>query len=136
MSRSRINLTFDHETRIFVVRYFGEIEGSAINKTLLEQLTQVEQVWTYDCLIDMRRYDGTVLVGEIEELGHKWGLFAQGRDRGRFTAIVSEDPLVKARLSVTQSLFPTRLIEHFDNFDEALDWLKIQRSYQQKAMAV
>ncbi|MBW8882598.1 MAG: hypothetical protein JF615_14595 [Asticcacaulis sp.] len=135
MSRSRISLTVDEDLRIWVARYFGEIEGDEINDSLMDHLIRIDQVWTYDSLIDMRRYDGTVLVGEIEELAHRWAEHAAGRDRGHFTAIVSTDPLVRARVPVTQSLFPTRNLAHFDNFDEGLEWLKRQRTYLNKASA-
>jgi hypothetical protein len=136
MSRSRLTLTFDEPSRIFVARYFGEIEGDDINDNMMDQLTRVDESWTYDSIIDMRRYDGTVLVTEIEALSRRWALFAQGRDRGCFTAIISEDALVKARLPVTQSLFPTRIMAVFATFDEGLDWLKTQRGYLNKAVAV
>ncbi|EGF90716.1 hypothetical protein ABI_37480 [Asticcacaulis biprosthecium C19] len=136
MSRSRITITFDETSRIFVARYFGEIEGDDINDGMMGQLLKVDEIWTYDCIIDMRRYDGTVLVGEIEDLGKRWALFANGRDRGCFTAIISDDSLVRARLPVTQSLFPTRTTELFNSFDEGLDWIKVQRGYLQKALAV
>ncbi|ESQ76465.1 hypothetical protein [Asticcacaulis sp. AC402] len=136
MSRSRLTITFDDSCRIFVARYFGEIEGEDINHGLMDQLLHVECIWTYDCIIDMRRYEGTVLIGEIEDLGNRWAAFANGRDLGCFTAIISDDTLVKARLPVTQSLFPTRTIELFANFDEGLDWINVQRRYLQKALAV
>ena len=136
MSRSRVTVTVDESSRILIVRYFGQIEGDEINESLMDHLARVDGAWAYDSLIDMRRYEGTVLVTEIEELGHRWALFAQGRDRGCLTAIISSDPLVRARLSVTQSLFPMRVLENFGNFDQGLDWIKTQRGYLNKALAV
>ena len=136
MSRSRISLLMDEAQRLFIVRYFGDIEGGEINDNLMEQLSHVEGAWTYDSVIDMRRYEGTVRVGEIEALGQAWALFAQGRDRGCFTAIISSDTLVRARRKVTQAFFPTRNLEYFANFDQGLEWIRVQRGYQSKTLAV
>jgi len=135
MTRSRINLTVDEELKIIIVRYFGEIEGDEINTSMMHHLVNLDKPWAYDSIIDMRRYEGTVLATEIEELGMRWALLAQGRDQGQFTAIITDDALIRARLSTTQSLFPHRTLKIFDYFDDGLEWLKTQRGYIQKALA-
>ena len=135
MGRSRISLTADAEHRILIVRYFGEIDGEQINTNVMQQIADVPEAWTYDSVIDMRRYESTVLVTEIEGLAMRWNQFAQGRDRGCFTAVISDDRLVRARLPLTQALFPVRILAQFSGFDEGLDWLKAQRSILNKALA-
>ena len=135
MGRSRLTLTVDEDYRILIVRYIGAIDGEQINHNVMQQIADVDEVWTYDSLIDMRRFENTVLVTEIEDLATRWNGLAQGRDRGCFTAVISGDPLVKARLPITQDLFPTRILAHFVDFDEGLDWLKTQRNILHKALA-
>lgn len=135
MSRSRISLTIDDVFHIIIVRYFGLIEGDEITESMMDHLARVEEAWSYDSIIDMRRYEGTVLITEIEELSQRWALFAQGRDGGCFTAVISSDPLVKARMPLTQAMFSTRNLANFDNFDQGLDWIKTQRGYLNKALA-
>ena len=135
MGRSRLTLTVDNDHRILIVRYIGDIDGEQINHSMMQQLTSVPEAWTYDSLIDMRRHDGTVLATEIEDLATRWNLFAQARDRGCFTAVISGDTLVRARLPLTQALFPTRTLAQFTGFDEGLDWLKAQRGILRKALA-
>jgi hypothetical protein len=125
--RARLTLSADHALKIFFVRYIGGIDGGDINDSMIDHLARVERPWEFDCVIDMRRHDGTVLATDIEDLAARWGQLAQGRDRGRRTAVISEDPLVRARLSVTQSLFPQRVMAHFENYDEGLEWLKTSR---------
>lgn len=125
--RARLTLSADHESKIFIVRYIGGIDGGEINDSMIDQLARMERPWEYDSVIDMRRHDGTVMSSDIEELATRWNALAQGRDRGRRTAVISEDPLVRARISVTQSLFPQRVMVHFENYDEGLDWLKASR---------
>ncbi len=129
MTRSRITLSIDDDLKIMIVRYIGELDGDEVNLNMMQQLVHVPDVWKYDSMIDMRRYAGTIMATEIEELSMRWNLLVQGRDKGGFTAIVSDDPLVHARLSTTQMLFPQRILEAFNNFDEGLDWIKTQRCH-------
>ncbi len=135
MGRSRLTLTVDEDHRILIVRYIGDIDGEQINHNVMQQIADVAEVWTYDSLIDMRRFENTVLVTEIEDLAMRWNGLAAGRDRGCFTAVISADPLVRARLPLTQALFPVRTLAQFGSFDEGLDWLKTQRAYVRKALA-
>jgi hypothetical protein len=125
--RARLTLSADHEHKIFIVRYIGGIDGGEINDSMIDQLARFERAWEYDSVIDMRRHDGMVLASDIEDLATRWAQLAQGRDRGRRTAVISEDPLVRARISVTQSLFPQRVMVHFENYEEGLEWLKASR---------
>ncbi len=130
-TRSRLSMTVDEASRIIVLRYLGHIEGEQINSSMMQQLAQLPEPWTYDSIVDMRRYEGVVLADEIQELGMRWALLAQGRDRGHFTAVISDDALVKARLHITQSAFPFRTLAYFDSFDDGLDWIKARRGDKQ-----
>lgn len=135
MTRSRLTLTVDEAARILIVRYHGTLEGEQINDSMIDHLSRLEAPWDFDSIIDMRRYDGVVLAEDIQQLGMRWALLAQGRDRGRFTAVISEDPLVRARLSTTQAAFPFRNLAYFDYFDDGLDWIKAQRGDASQAVA-
>ena len=133
--RSRLTLTIDHESRILLMRYIGAIEGEEINLSMMQQLSQLGEPWTFDTIVDMRRYDGVVLGEEIQELGMRWSILAQGRDKGRSIAVISEDPLVWARQSLTQAAFPFRKLAYFNTFDEGLDWIKSGRDTVRQAVA-
>jgi len=135
MSRSRLTLSVDEDHKLFVVRYIGEIEGEAINDSLLEQLSRLDKPWEYHTLIDMRRHDATVLVTEIEDLARRWNQMARGRDHGARIAVVSEDPLVHARQNLTQAMFPGRVMGYFFTFDEGLDWIKDLAAHAGPAVA-
>jgi len=127
MARSRITLSLDLDQKLMILRYIGDLAGDEVNLNVMQQLVTVPEVWNFDSMIDMRRYHGTILFSEIEELSASWNGLVQGRDSGKSTAIISDDPLVRARLSSTQSLFPLRVIENFNTFDEGLDWIKSRR---------
>ncbi|MDV6329550.1 hypothetical protein [Asticcacaulis sp. 201] len=127
MARSRVTLSIDNTTKIMTIRYIGELGGEDVNNTMMLQLLDIPDAWTYDSIIDMRRFDGTIMTTEIEDLATRWNGLAQGRDAGTFTAIISDDALVRARLSITQGLFPTRTLANFNTLDEGLAWLRACR---------
>lgn len=134
MTRSRLTLSVDDANRIIVFRYIGGIDGGDINVSMIDQLRQIDQPWDYDNIVDMRRHEGTVTAGEIEELAERWQKLAQGRDHGRLIAIVSDDPLVVARLPISRAAFSNRIVEGFSLMEEAMDWIDTQRG-QQRAIA-
>lgn len=136
MSRSRITLSVDEEMKIIIVRYIGDLDGDEVNSNMLQNFAKLDKPWTYDTIMDMRRYNGTIMASEIEELSKGWAQLSQGRDAGYFSAIISDDPLVRARLSITQSLFPQRILENFNTFDEGLNWIHAQRMKRERALAV
>ncbi len=128
MTRSRITVSLDEALKIMTIRYIGTLNGDEVNSNMMSQLVHVPDVWAYDSILDMRRYDGTIMGKEIEDLSVRWNQLVQGRDAGGFTAIISDDALVRARLSLTQALFPQRTLENFNTFDEGLDWIKTQKA--------
>ena len=135
MTRSRLTLSVDQPNRIFTIRYIGAIDGDDINDSLLSQVSQVERPWEYDSIMDLRRHDGTVMAADIEDLGLRWSLLAKGRDQGRLTAIISEDPLVSARLSQSQAVFPHRTLCCFARLEDGVAWIQAQREHSTCAAA-
>ncbi len=136
MTKARITLTLDEESKILVIRHIGDMDGQDIKANLLAELVKLDSPWTYDTLIDLRRYDGFILTSEVEDLSNSLAQLMQGRDTGNVSAIVSDDPWVQARISIMQSLAPHIVMKMFSNFDEALDWIKAQRNTQPDACAL
>ncbi|MFT4075450.1 MAG: hypothetical protein QM647_07945 [Asticcacaulis sp.] len=130
MTRSRITLTADKEARIVFIRYIGDVDGQTITETSISQFSDIEQVWAYDAIFDLRRFDGVLLSSELQELGDRWRALANGRDAGRRSAIITSDPFPMARLPATRAQFPGRVIDIFSTFDEGLEWIKSGRSGQ------
>ncbi len=135
MARPRITASVDPDHKILVVRYIGGLDGEEVNTNVIAQVSQLPDVWTYDSMIDMRRYDGTILAAEIGDLAARWNQICNGRDTGGLTAIVSDDPLVHARLSISQSFFPQRLLRAFREFEDGRDWIINTRANALKALA-
>ncbi len=136
MTRSRLTISVDQPVRILTVRYIGAIDGDSVNDSMMTQLSELERPWEYDAIIDMRRHDGLIVASEIEDLGLRWALMAKGRDEGRLTAIVSDDPLVNARLSLTQAVFPHRTMACFARLEEGMAWIEAHRGDVRYAAAI
>ena len=136
MTRSRLTISVDQPNRILTVRYIGAIDGDGVNDSMMTQLSELDRPWEYDAIIDMRRHDGLIVASEIEDLGLRWALMAKGRDEGRLTAIVSDDPLVNARLSLTQAVFPHRVMACFARLEEGIAWIEAHRGDVRYAAAI
>lgn len=127
MTRSRLTLSVDNANRVITFRYIGGIDGGDINMSMIDQLMQLDRPWEYDNIVDLRRHEGTVTASEIEDLAHRWQSLAQGRDQGRLIAIVSDDPLVHARLPISRAAFANRIVEGFALMEEGASWIEVQR---------
>jgi len=128
VAHSHLNISIFPEECHVLVRPKGDLSGTEIGVTSLTAILETPEAFRYDHLLDLRRFDGASMGGELAAFGQTWREAAAGRDTGTRTAIVSTDPLFRARVSFYREQFPEREIEVFDTFDEALDWLKTARS--------
>jgi hypothetical protein len=128
MSRSHLSVSIFPAKRHILVRPAGELSGTEIGQGSMARIMETPDAFTYDHLLDLRRFDGAVMGSELAAFGETWRKTAAGRDAGTRTAIVSTDPLMRARLSFYRQQFPERDIDVFNTFDEALDWLRSQRA--------
>ena len=128
MLRPRVSVSVDGPTRIATVRYVGAINGDAIVPEVLRLYGALERPWAYDCIWDMSRHTGHTETRDNEALARGWQAICGGRDLGRYTAIVSADALIGARLTLTQRLFPFRTLAVFAKIDAARAWLETARA--------
>ena len=128
MLRPRVSVTLDPSTRIATVRYVGAINGDVIVPEVLRLYGALDRPWTYDCIWDMRRHTGSTETRDNEALARGWQAMCGGRDIGRYTAILSSDPLIAARLPLTQRLFPFRTLAVFGTVEAARGWLEAART--------
>jgi hypothetical protein len=115
---------------IVVVRLHGAVEGKAFLDQLEAGLRSTPEPWRYDYVTDMRRYEGITLYSDLEAFSEIWNALAKGRDMGRLSAVITPNPVARARLPQTRNLFPSHIIEVFETFDEGLDWIIGQRDCQ------
>jgi len=136
MPRARANFTIDEAARIIFVRYIGDLEAAEAIDSSLEQVARIEHIWEYDHIFDLRRFEGVMLSTEVADMAKQWNQLVCGRDKGRLSAIISPDPFIHSRISLTRSVFPTRIMEVFNGFDEGIDWITRQRADRSQETAV
>ncbi len=120
---ARVAFSIDETRMTLILRYIGNISGDRLYAQVLDHLRSVDAPWLYDFLVDTRRFDGVIQAADTENIGRQWAELAQGRDAGRRIVVVSSDPLVHARKSLRDAIFPYRTSAVFETMDEALEWL-------------
>ncbi|MDI7774660.1 hypothetical protein [Asticcacaulis sp. EMRT-3] len=122
--RSRFSITPDRPNRLMIIRLHSLSGDSIPAPDLIDALAGIEEPWLYNALFDFRRYEAELSRDYLAFLTKKWSALTQGRDRARCMALVSRDYDLKRRLYGMLEIMPERAIDVFDDFDEALDWIK------------
>ncbi|MFT4075451.1 MAG: hypothetical protein QM647_07950 [Asticcacaulis sp.] len=122
--RTRVTFSIDEANKTLIFRYIGNLTGDQLYGQIFDSLKEVESPWLYDFLVDARRLDGVILASDTEAFGHIWAELAKGRDRGRRIAVVSSDPLIRARKTLRDAIFPDRVSGVFETMEAATDWLQ------------
>jgi hypothetical protein len=133
--RGRISFQVDEAQRIAWLRYYGDLQGDALLNEIKAGVEGVDAPWTYDFVIDMRRFEGVTMLNDLTSFAAYWAELCGSEDKGHFTAVITTNPLVRARMNVTSALFPKDVIEAFDTLDEGLEWIIQARSQGLKACA-
>ena len=123
-AHTRVAFSIDELRKTLIFRYIGDISGDRLYAQALDHIQTVEAPWLYDFLVDTRRFDGVIRAGDTERFGRQWADLAQGRDAGRRIAVVSRDPLIRARKNLRDAIFCHRQSGVFATMDEALEWLE------------
>ncbi len=135
MIRPRIAFRVDPVRRLIILRYIGDLNGDQVRRELMDLFRGVENVWEYDCIFDLTRHQGVISSVDNEEIGRQWYDWVQGRDAGRCTATISNDPLLHARMGVTQSSFSTRILGLFHTIEEGEAWIADHRAEESRKTA-
>ena len=114
----------DRSERLLIIRLHGLQREDAKAPDLIDSLAGIDAPWHYNALFDFRRYEAELSREYLAFLTRKWNLLTHGRDQDRCMALVSRDYDLKRRLSGMHDVMPGRAIEVFEDFDEALDWIK------------
>ncbi len=128
MLRPRIGFQVDKAQNIVTVRYIGAVHGDQVVSEVLGAFRALDGAWEHDCIWDLTRHTGWVEIRHIDALSEGWRNIAGGRDAGRFTAVVSVDPLIDVRLPLTQAMFPFRTVGLFGTVEAARAWIEARRN--------
>jgi len=124
----RVAFSLDAANRRLIIRYQGNISGYEIVNDVIAYLKNLDNFWTYDVIIDMRRFQGVMLSADNEAFAKWWYETLPVPDPGHYSAVISADPHIQARLAVSQSIFPNHILSVFASLDEGLDWLTRMRN--------
>lgn len=130
---ARVALSIDAPRKTLIFRYIGNLTGPELYAQVLAHMATVDAPWEYDFLVDARRLEGIIQASDTEAFGKHWAELAQGRDDGRRIVVISEDPLIRARKSLRDAIFPNRFSTVVTTMNEALEWLKLPADQLEKA---
>ncbi len=130
---SPLSLDVDQENRILFYRLYGTLEGFRVSALMQTVLDPIKDPWNFDAITDLRRFEGSLSVADVEAMAEDWYARVGNKDAGRRTAIVTDNPATLARLPLTRGLFPGRILTVVASLDEALDWIHEQRALTPEA---
>lgn len=120
----RISHRIDETQNRLLVTVRGAYEGASLIDALIEIYQQIEQPWTYDRVMDMRAAEGFTSLQDLTRAAQALAVMAGTPPPPRKRlALISQDPLDKARLAGIGDIFPKDYIQTFESLDEALTWL-------------
>ncbi|MBW8882599.1 MAG: hypothetical protein JF615_14600 [Asticcacaulis sp.] len=125
--RSRISLTVDVSSHILMIRLHS-LGDAHETPDLIDHVNDVAEPWSYDAILDFRRYEAELSHDYLIHLGQKWVQLAQGRDLGRRLALISPCPVLSGQLLALAKALPGRGLAVFESFDDGLDWIKASRT--------
>ncbi|MDC7675082.1 hypothetical protein [Asticcacaulis machinosus] len=133
--RPRLIFDVDETHRLMTVKYYGDLDSKTIATSLAEHFKTLDQPWRYDALFDMRRFEGVVVLEDLAQMARAWNQGTKGKDAGRLTAIVSNDPLIFTRQKAYEAGQPLRIVKIFDDINQASNWLTTMRKVTDPKLA-
>ncbi len=111
------------EKRLIVVRPIGDMPGVDFVDRLFEAYGNVEAPWTFNRLIDLRRFDGHLTDKDHTRINARWRELSAGRDYHAYVAIVSFDAMDWLRVPMVRPGLSNETVCHFSDYHEAVGWL-------------
>ncbi len=123
-NQNRISHFVDDANSVLVLRLVGAVPCDLFVEKLRALRAQGEVARIHNRLIDLRHFTGHLDFSGIETYATERSKAIATSTPSSFVAIVSADPLDRARLPTVRALFPNDSLCHFFDYDEALDWLR------------
>jgi len=129
---SGINYNVDRDARRILIQFRGDLDGHAVQAAVTRLSEEVPEIAGYDSICDMLGFSGHVSFDDIGAIADGWRRFNGGNDRGRRTAVVSDDPFAPVYIKAIALCFGGRELAVFRTLDEAERWLKSPRPRAQR----
>jgi hypothetical protein len=124
---SGIDYDVDRDARRALIRFRGDIDGRTIQGAMARLSEEHPEIVGYDSICDMLVFSGHISFDDISAIADAWRIFTQGSDRGRRTAVVSNDPFAPVYIKAISLCFSGRSLAVFRTMDDAGRWLESPR---------
>ena len=118
-----IRVTIDEAIKLITFRVRGAPPSAEIVDTMLGTLTSLREPWAYNQIFDYRQMTGLVDGADVKRVGDFWAQMKMPPEAFVKVCIVSEDPLIQARVTGFKSLLVQADARAVRKMYQALDWL-------------
>ena len=119
----RFNFYVDAEQRVLVVRLIGAMPAHEFLNRLFEAYDTVAEPWTYNRIMDFRRFRGLLSSADIAEMGRRWMAMVPSDCKRTRLAIVGSGLDRDIGGPAVCPNVPNRLVCHFSDYHLARDWV-------------
>ncbi len=118
----RFNFYVDTDNRVLVVRLIGAMPAHEFLNQLFESYGTVPEPWTYNRIMDFRRFRGLLSSADIAEMGRRWMAMVPADCKRTRLAIVGSGMDTPKSVATVSPEVPNRLVCHFSDYHQARDW--------------
>lgn len=119
----RLNVFVDEERKVLIFRVIGAMPSAEFTERLYAAYDTLDRPWRWARIMDFRRFEGLIAFADVEEMARRWQVITAGDNYHSKVAVVSADPLDKARVPTASPLFPNETVCHFSDYHEAMAWV-------------
>ena len=114
----------DEPMRLITLRLKGAESSAFYTEKLIGAYEGIDRPWLYNRLLDYRQFAGIIEGADVERLAKHWADTVKGEVYTSKIAVLTKDPLTRARSAGFSYLFPREVIRTFRELHLALDWLR------------
>ncbi|ESQ90366.1 hypothetical protein ABAC460_09430 [Asticcacaulis sp. AC460] len=119
----RLNVFVDEDRKVLIFRVIGAMPSAEFVQRLHAAYATIDRPWTWSRVMDFRRFEGVIDLTDVEEMAQRWKAMTADQNYHARVAVVSTDPLDKARVPTASPLFPNETVCHFSDYHDAMAWV-------------
>ncbi|WP_155908362.1 hypothetical protein [Asticcacaulis sp. YBE204] len=111
------------DLKVIVIRPIGYLSAERLIDNLCDRLLATQEVWRFNRLIDIRRFEGELEARDVEKLARQWRSIRGNHRSFAHMAILRLERPYRLYQAGPLSGFPDETICRFSDFQEAMTWL-------------